>query len=76
MRPKSLVNDFLTKSRPSMGKNATSTTSIALLIVMTTIFAVLALDIAIPALVLSLMALSRWVVTLDLSPAEPEGETA
>ncbi|KQQ37586.1 MULTISPECIES: hypothetical protein [Rhizobium/Agrobacterium group] len=59
-----------------MGKNATSTTSIALLIVMTTIFAVLALDIAIPALVLSLMALSRWVVTLDLSPAEPEGETA
>lgn len=76
MRPKSLVNDFLTKSRPSMGKNATSTTSIALLIVMTTIFAVLELDIAIPALVLSLMALSRWVVTLDLSPAEPEGETA
>lgn len=76
MRPKSLVNDFLTKSRPSMGKNATSTTSIALLIVMTTIFAVLALDIAIPALVLSLMALSKWVVTLDLSPAEPEGETA
>lgn len=76
MRPKSLVNDFLTKSRPSMGKNATSTTSIALLIVMTTIFAVLALDIAIPALVFSLMALSRWVVTLDLSPAEPEGETA
>jgi hypothetical protein len=76
MQPKSLVNDFLTKSRPSMGKNATSTTSIALLIVMTTIFAVLALDIAIPALVLSLMALSRWVVTLDLSPAEPEGETA
>lgn len=76
MRPKSLINDFLTKSRPSMGKNATSTTSIALLIVMTTIFAVLALDIAIPALVLSLMALSRWVVTLDLSPAEPEGETA
>lgn len=59
-----------------MGKNATSTTSIVLLIVMTTIFAVLALDIAIPALVLSLMALSRWVVTLDLSPAEPEGETA
>ena len=59
-----------------MGKNATSTTSIALLIVMTTIFAVLELDIAIPALVLSLMALSRWVVTLDLSPAEPEGETA
>ncbi|WP_430240688.1 hypothetical protein [Neorhizobium sp. DAR64861/K0K2] len=43
---------------------------------MTTIVAVLALDIAIPALVLSLMALSRWVVTLDLSPAEPEGETA
>jgi hypothetical protein len=59
-----------------MGRHATSTTSFALLIVMTTIFAALALDIAIPALVLSLMALSRWVITLDLYPAEPEGETA
>jgi hypothetical protein len=59
-----------------MGRHATSTTSFAFLIVMTTIFAMLALDIAIPALVLSLMALSRWVATLDLHPAEPEGETA
>lgn len=48
----------------------------ALLVVMTTIFAVLALDISVPALVLSLMALSRWVVVLDFYPVEPKGETA
>jgi hypothetical protein len=48
----------------------------ALLLVMTTIFAVLALDIAIPAMTLSLMALSRWLVSLDLYPVEPRGKTA
>jgi hypothetical protein len=48
----------------------------ALLLVMTTIFAVLALDITVPALVLSLMALSRWVVALDFYPVEPKGEAA
>lgn len=48
----------------------------ALLVVMTTIFAVLALDISVPALVLSLMALSRWVIALDFGPVEPKGEAA
>lgn len=48
----------------------------ALLIVMTAIFAVLALDIAVPALVLSLMAMSRWVVSLELDPVDLEGEAA
>ncbi|CAN7265496.1 MULTISPECIES: hypothetical protein [unclassified Neorhizobium] len=48
----------------------------ALLLVMTTIFAVLALDIAVPALVLSLMALSRWLVSLEIYPVEPRGKTA
>ncbi|CDN53579.1 Hypothetical protein RG1141_CH12240 [Neorhizobium galegae bv. officinalis bv. officinalis str. HAMBI 1141] len=48
----------------------------ALLLVMTTIFAALALDIAVPALVLSLMALSRWLVSLDVYPVELRGRTA
>jgi hypothetical protein len=40
-------------------------------------FAVLALDIAVPALVLGLMALSTWLVTLDLPIARKHGgETA
>jgi hypothetical protein len=48
----------------------------ALLIAMTALFAVLALDIAVPALVLSLMALSRWLVVPEILPAEPRGKTA
>ena len=48
----------------------------ALLIAMTGIFAVLALDIAVPALVLSLMAISRWLVLPEMFPAEPRGKTA
>lgn len=48
----------------------------ALLGIMTMFFAVLALDIAFPALVLSLMAVARWVVLLEIHPAEPKGATA
>ncbi len=48
----------------------------ALLIVMTTIFAVLALDISIPAVVLSLMALSKLLVEADLGLFGAEGEAA
>jgi len=48
----------------------------ALLIAMTTVFAVLALDIAVPALVLSIMALSRWLVLPEMYPVEPKGKTA
>jgi hypothetical protein len=47
-----------------------------LLTVMTTLFAGLALDISVPALVLSLMACARWMVTLDLGPAEWKGQAA
>ncbi|MBB4273952.1 hypothetical protein [Rhizobium mongolense] len=39
-------------------------------------FAVLALDIAVPALVLSVMALSTWAVTPDATLSRQEGETA
>ncbi|MEX2690993.1 hypothetical protein [Rhizobium mongolense] len=39
-------------------------------------FAVLALDIAVPALVLSIMALSTWAVTPNASLSRQEGETA
>jgi type IV secretory pathway VirB3-like protein len=48
----------------------------ALLIVMTTIFAVLALDISIPAVVLSLMAFSKLLVEADPSLFRAEGEAA
>ncbi|TNM65167.1 hypothetical protein [Aliirhizobium smilacinae] len=47
-----------------------------LLIVLTGAFAALALNIAVPALVLSVMALSRWVVSADLDLAELEGKAA
>ena len=39
-----------------------------LLIVMTAMFATLALDIAVPALVLSAMAASRWLVLPGVQP--------
>jgi len=49
----------------------------ALLPVAVMFFAVLALDIAVPTLVLSVMALSIWLVTFDLPVANRhEGETA
>ncbi|MGO6938569.1 hypothetical protein [Rhizobium johnstonii] len=39
-------------------------------------FAVLALDIAIPTLVLCIMALSTWLVSLDLPVARKHGGEA
>ncbi|SMF51188.1 hypothetical protein SAMN02982989_2986 [Xaviernesmea oryzae] len=48
----------------------------ALLAVMTTIFAALALDISVPAVVLSVMALSRWLVSPEIYPVEPRGKAA
>ncbi len=48
----------------------------ALLIVLTGAFAGLALNIAVPAVVLSSMALSRWIVLADMDPAELEGKAA
>jgi hypothetical protein len=55
----------------------TKTARAALLPVAVMFFAVLALDIAVPTLVLSIMALSIWLVTFDLTIAnEHEGETA
>ncbi|APO74376.1 hypothetical protein AM571_CH01544 [Rhizobium etli 8C-3] len=39
-------------------------------------FAVLAMDIAVPALVLSLMALSTRAVTLEASLSRQEGESS
>jgi hypothetical protein len=55
----------------------TKTARVALLPVAVMFFAVLALDIAVPTLVLSIMALSIWLVTFDLTITnEHEGETA
>jgi hypothetical protein len=55
----------------------TKTARVALLPVAVMFFAVLALDIAVPTLVLSIMALSIWLVTFDLTITnEHEGVTA
>ncbi|MCB5201762.1 hypothetical protein LH464_04620 [Neorhizobium sp. T786] len=48
----------------------------ALLIIMMMFFAVLALDIAVPATVLSLMALLRWVATVEFNFDHPGRRTA
>lgn len=48
----------------------------ALLLVMTTIFAMLALDIAFPALVLSVMAFSRWLLVPEMYPAQTRRRAA
>jgi hypothetical protein len=48
----------------------------ALLVTAMILFAVLALDIAVPALVLSVMALSIWAITLDLPKIRHGGEAA
>jgi hypothetical protein len=48
----------------------------ALLGIMTMFFAVLALDIAIPAILLSLMALLRWLPTVEFHLVQPGRRTA
>ncbi|MDO3434258.1 hypothetical protein QWJ46_16370 [Rhizobium sp. CBN3] len=48
----------------------------AILVTAMMFFAVLALDIAVPALVLCIMALSTWLVSLDLPVAHKGGEAA
>ncbi|WP_245480352.1 hypothetical protein [Neorhizobium sp. NCHU2750] len=47
-----------------------------MLLLLTGAFAALALDITVPAVVLSLMALSRWFVSMDMDLAELEGKAA
>ena len=49
---------------------------LSLLSIMTMLFAVLALDIAIPAVVLSLMALLRWLPTVEFHLVQPGRRTA
>ncbi len=49
---------------------------LSLLSIMTMLFAVLALDIAIPAVVLSLMALLRWLSTVEFHLVQPGRRTA
>jgi hypothetical protein len=48
----------------------------ALLIVLTGAFAGLALNIAVPAVIMSVMALSRWIVLADVDLAELKGKAA
>ena len=48
----------------------------AFLVVAVVFFAVLALDITVPALVLCIMALSTWLVSLDLPVERKHGGEA
>ncbi|MGO6688816.1 hypothetical protein [Rhizobium leguminosarum] len=54
----------------------TKIAKVAFLVTAMMFFAVLALDIAIPALVLCIMALSVWLVSLDLPVARKHGGEA
>ena len=56
--------------------HGTHTLGPALLSIMTMFFAVLALDIAFPAVVLSAMALLRWLGTVEFHLAQPRRRTA
>ena len=55
---------------------ATKIAKAAFLVTAMMFFAVLALDIALPALVLCIMALSVWLVSLDLPVARKYGGEA
>ncbi|WP_027666019.1 hypothetical protein [Rhizobium leguminosarum] len=54
----------------------TKIAKVPLLVAAMTFFAVLALDIAIPTLVLCIMASSTWLVSLDLPVARKHGGEA
>ncbi|HEX2146234.1 MAG TPA: hypothetical protein VHG11_01105 [Pseudorhizobium sp.] len=54
----------------------TTSSEWALLSIMTMLFAVLALDIAVPAFVLSLMALLRWLATVEFHLVQEGRRTA
>lgn len=54
----------------------TKIAKVAFLVTAMMFFAVLALDIAIPALVLCIMTLSVWLVSLDLPVARKHGGEA
>lgn len=61
---------------PVMPNLGTASSNRAFLIAMTAMFSILALDIAFPALVLSIMALSRWLVLADIRLPELKGTAA
>ncbi|NZD62954.1 hypothetical protein HX900_17765 [Rhizobium sp. WYCCWR 11290] len=61
---------------PRLTPMGTKVAKVAFLVTAMMFFAVLALDIAIPALVLCIMALSTWLVSLDLPVARKHGGEA
>ncbi|MBY3235735.1 hypothetical protein HFO17_14465 [Rhizobium laguerreae] len=62
--------------RPELTTMATKIAKAVFLVAAMMFFAVLALDIAIPTLVLCIMALSTWLVSLDLPVARKHGGEA
>ncbi|GGD98375.1 hypothetical protein GCM10008012_47460 [Rhizobium anhuiense] len=61
---------------PELTPMGTKIAKAAFLVTAMMFFAVLALDIAIPTLVLCIMALSTWLVSLDLPVARKHGGEA
>ncbi|WHO71691.1 hypothetical protein [Rhizobium sp. BT03] len=61
---------------PELTSMGTRIAKAAFLLTAMMFFAVLALDIAIPTLVLCIMALSTWLVSLDLPVARKHGGEA
>ncbi|WP_143535276.1 MULTISPECIES: hypothetical protein [Rhizobium] len=61
---------------PELTSMGTRIAKAAFLLMAMMFFAVLALDIAIPTLVLCIMALSTWLVSLDLPVARKHGGEA
>ncbi|MBB3163604.1 hypothetical protein HFO68_19065 [Rhizobium laguerreae] len=62
--------------RPELTTMGTKIAKAVFLVAAMMFFAVLALDIAIPTLVLCIMALSTWLVSLDLPVARKHGGEA
>ncbi|NKL92374.1 hypothetical protein [Rhizobium leguminosarum] len=62
--------------RPELTTMGTKIAKAVFLVAAMTFFAVLALDIAIPTLVLCIMASSTWLVSLDLPVARKHGGEA
>ena len=67
---------MLTMDGAAPVQQGTQTPDGVLVGIMTMFFATLALDISVPAVVLSLMALLRWLVLAEFRLVQPEARTA
>ena len=70
------VNGMLTMDGAAPVQQGTQAPDRVLVGIMTMFFATLALDMSVPAVVLSLMAVMRWLVLAEFRLVQPEGRTA